>query len=150
MERQNELDLAGKVVVITGASRGMGRQAALNFARRGAHLVLAARTVDRNDARPGTIGDALAQVEAVGAKAVAVPTDLSKRGDLRRLVDVAVETFGGVDILINDAGTTPGATGGGGALWSKKFLDLDFEDWLYQFDVNVHAPFLLMQMIVPI
>jgi NAD(P)-dependent dehydrogenase (short-subunit alcohol dehydrogenase family) len=145
MKRQKELDLAGKVVIITGVSRGMGKLAALNFARRGANLVLAARTVERDASLAGgTIGDTLEEARALGAKAIAVATDLANRDALRNLVDAAVKEFGGVDILVNNAAATAGP------MWEKRFLDLSYEDWLYQFDVNVHAPFLLMQMVVPI
>ena len=142
--RQRELDLTGKVVVITGASRGVGKQAALDFARRGAHVVLAARTVDVDAALPGTIGETLAQIEAMGAQAIAVATDLAEEKDLKALIDAAVERFGGVDVLINNAAATTGD------IWGKPFLELTREEWLYQFAVNVHAPFTLTQLVVPI
>src|SRR5579871_1135115 len=103
MQKQRELDLAGKVVIITGASRGVGKQAALDFARRGAKVVLAARTVKADDKLPGTIGETLSQIEALGGQAIAVATDLAEEDDLKHLVDAAVERFGGVDILINNA-----------------------------------------------
>ena len=144
MERQRELALAGKVVIITGASRGVGKQAALDFARRGAQIVLAARTVEPDSALPGTIGETLAQIEALGGQAIAVATDLAKEEDLKRLVDAAVQRFGGVDILINNAAATTGD------IWSKPFLELTREEWLYQFAVNTHAPFTLTQLAVPI
>ena len=73
MQKQRELDLAGKVVIITGASRGVGKQAALDFARRGAHVVLAARTVEADSALPGTIGETLKQIEDLGAKPLLWP-----------------------------------------------------------------------------
>ena len=142
--RQRELDLTGKVVVITGASRGVGKQVALDFARRGAQVVLAARTVDVDAALPGTIGETLAQIEAVGAQAIAVATDLAEEKDLKALIDAAVERFGGVDVLINNAAATTGD------IWGKPFLELTREEWLYQFAVNVHAPFALTQLVVPI
>jgi len=144
MERQWEEDLAGKVAIITGASRGVGRDAALALARRGAKLVLAARTVDPDAALPGTIGEAVRECEEAGGEAIAVQADMAKEEDLKRLVDKAVERFGGVDILVNNAAATQGA------IWDKTFLDLTREEWLYQFDVNVHAPFTLMQLCVPI
>jgi NAD(P)-dependent dehydrogenase (short-subunit alcohol dehydrogenase family) len=144
MERQQELDLAGKVVIITGASRGVGKQAALDFARRGANVVLAARTVEPDTALPGTLGETAREIEAMGAGALAVQTDLASEADLKRLVQAAVDRFGGVDILINNAAATTGE------IWSKRFLELTREDWLYQFDVNVHAPFTLMQLVTPI
>ncbi|MBV1688353.1 SDR family NAD(P)-dependent oxidoreductase [Novosphingobium sp. G106] len=146
MERQRELDLTGKTVIITGASRGVGKQAAFDFARRGANVVLAARTVNPDDTLPGTLGETLQQLEALGtgAGAIAVPTDLSKEADLQALVDAAVERFGGVDILVNNAAATTGD------YWNIGSLELSREDWLYQFDVNTHAPFSLIQMCWPI
>jgi NAD(P)-dependent dehydrogenase (short-subunit alcohol dehydrogenase family) len=144
MQRQEELDLAGKVVIITGASRGIGRQAAQAFARRGAHLVLAARTVEPDGKLPGTLNETLTQIETTGASAITVPTDLASNADLTRLVDAAVERFGGVDVLINNAAATSGE------IWSKRFLELTRDDWLYQFAVNLHAPFTLMQLVTPI
>lgn len=144
MERQRELDLSGKVVIITGASRGVGKQAALDFAKRGAKVVLAARTVDADSALPGTIGETLRQIEDGGGEAIAVATDLAREKDLKRLVDAAVERFGGVDVLVNNAAATTGD------IWGKPFLELTREEWLYQFDVNVHAPFTLTQLVVPI
>jgi NAD(P)-dependent dehydrogenase (short-subunit alcohol dehydrogenase family) len=93
---------------------------------------------------PGTPGETLKQIEALGRRALAIPTDLSKEADLKRVVDLTVERFGGVDILVNNAAATTGTA------WSKQFLNLTREEWLYQFDVNVHAPFTLMQLVVPI
>jgi NAD(P)-dependent dehydrogenase (short-subunit alcohol dehydrogenase family) len=144
MDRQRELDLTGKVVIITGASRGMGKEAALMFARRGANVVLAARTVEPDENLPGTLGETLSQIEALGTGALAVQTDLASESDLKKLVAAAVARFGGVDVLINNAAATTGD------IWSKRFLELTREDWLYQFGVNVHAPFTLMQLTVPI
>jgi len=145
VERQRELELTGKVVIITGASRGIGKQAALEFARRGANLVLAARTSVEPDGKlPGTLSETLAQVERIGGSALAVRADLASEADLSRLVDAAVGRFGGVDVLVNNAAATAGG------FWSKRFLDLTREDWEYQFAVNVHAPFTLMQLVTPI
>lgn len=144
MERQRELSLEGKTVIITGASRGVGKQAAMDFARRGANVVIAARTVAVDEALPGTLGETLQQIEALGVGALAVPTDLAKEPDLQNLVDATVARFGGVDILVNNAAATTGD------YWNIGSLELSREDWLYQFDVNVHAPFSLIQMCWPI
>jgi NAD(P)-dependent dehydrogenase (short-subunit alcohol dehydrogenase family) len=144
MKRQKEMDLTGKIALITGASRGVGKQAALDFARRGANVVLAARTVKRDDALPGTLGETLGQINDMGRCALAVATDLANEKDLKALVAAAVDRFGGVDILINNAAATTGS------IWNTRFLDLSREEWLYQFAVNVHAPFTLTQLVVPI
>jgi NAD(P)-dependent dehydrogenase (short-subunit alcohol dehydrogenase family) len=138
------LDLTGKVVIITGASRGVGRQAALDFARRGAKVVLAARTAEHDSSQAGSLGEALESIEALGGEALLVQTDLAKRADLKKLVDAAVARFGGIDVLVNNAAVTTGSA------WSKKFLDLTYDEWTQQFDVNLHAPFLLMQLVAPI
>jgi NAD(P)-dependent dehydrogenase (short-subunit alcohol dehydrogenase family) len=143
VQRQQEGNLAGKVVIITGASRGIGKQAALDFARRGAQVVLAARTVTANNELPGSLDETLKQIETMNAQALAIPTDLASENDLNNLVDVAVDRFGGVDVLINNAAMTAGA------VWSKRFLELSRGEWLDQFAVNVHAPFTLMQRVVP-
>jgi NAD(P)-dependent dehydrogenase (short-subunit alcohol dehydrogenase family) len=144
VERQEELDLTGKVVIITGASRGIGKETALAFARRGAKLVLTARTAVPDSSMPGSLGETLAQIESIGGEAIVVPADLASEADLVRIVEATVERFGGVDVLINNAAATAGP------FWTGGFLDLKREDWLYQFDVNTHAPFTLMQLVTPI
>ena len=73
MQRQREGSLLGKVVMITGASRGVGKQAALDFAKRGAHVVLAARTAAPTSQLPGSLQETLAQIDSLGAEALAVP-----------------------------------------------------------------------------
>lgn len=143
-ERQREQDLSGKVAIVTGASRGIGKQAALALARRGANIAIAARTVNPHDVLAGTIGEAVAEIEALGAEAIAVATDLSDEEDLQRLVQSAVDRFGGVDILINNAAVTIGHN------WSVPIVDMPRADWLYHFAVNLHAPFTLVQSVVPI
>ena len=121
----------------------MGKEAALAFARRGAKVVLAARTVEPGDV-PGTIGETLAAIEAAGGEAIAVATDLALEADLEALVSAAVERFGGVDVLVNNAAATQGE------IWGKSFLELTRAEWEYQFAVNTHAPFTLTQLCVPI
>jgi NAD(P)-dependent dehydrogenase (short-subunit alcohol dehydrogenase family) len=143
VQRQQEGGLVGKVVIITGASRGIGKQAALDFARRGAHVVLAARTVTANNELPGSLNETLKQIEDMNAEALAIPTDLASEHDLNTLVDATVDHFGGVDVLINNAAMTDGV------IWSKRFLELSRQEWLDQFAVNLHAPFTLMQRVIP-
>jgi short-subunit dehydrogenase len=85
--------LKGKTAVVTGASSGIGRAAAVELARRGANLVLAARRTDRLD-------EVVRECEALGARAKAVAADVTSRDDCRRLIDAA----GDVDVLVNNAG----------------------------------------------
>jgi NAD(P)-dependent dehydrogenase (short-subunit alcohol dehydrogenase family) len=142
--RQAERDLTGKVAIVTGASRGIGKQAALALARRGVNLAIAARTVNPHDVLAGTIGETVAEIEAIGVEAIAVPTDLAKEDELQNLVQTAVDRFGGVDILLNNAAVTIGHN------WSVPIVEMPRADWLYHFAVNLHAPFTLVQSVIPI
>lgn len=144
MERQQELDLTGKVAIVTGSSRGIGRQVALDLARRGVKVVLTARTVDPDATVKGSLSATAREIEALGGETLMVQVDLANRDDLRRLVDETVDRFGGIDILVNVAAATVGP------VWSKRFLDISFDEWSHDFDVNVHAPFVLMQLVTPI
>ncbi|WP_062610365.1 SDR family oxidoreductase [Caballeronia calidae] len=93
-------NIEGKVVVITGASSGMGEAAARHLAELGASVVLAARRTDR-------IEKVAAEITSKGGKAVAVSTDVTSLEDTQKLVDTAVETFGRIDVLVNNAGLMP-------------------------------------------
>lgn len=143
-ERQEEQDILGKVAIITGASRGIGKQTALALARRGAKVVVTARTVNGGGELAGTIGETVAEAEALGSEALAVAADLSQPGDLERIVESAVDRFGGIDILINNAAVTIGHN------WDTSIEQMPRDDWLYHFAVNLHAPFTLIQLVVPI
>jgi NADP-dependent 3-hydroxy acid dehydrogenase YdfG len=113
-------NITGKVIVITGASSGMGAAAAAYLAARGASVVLGARRADRIDALAAEIGEA-------GGKALAVVTDVTKREDVRKLVDSAVDTFGRIDVIINNAGVMPLSP-----------LDrLKVDEWDQMIDVNI-------------
>jgi NAD(P)-dependent dehydrogenase (short-subunit alcohol dehydrogenase family) len=144
VERQKEADLSGKVAIVTGSSRGIGKRTALALARRGARLVVTARTAEASDSHlPGTIGQTVREIEALGSEAVAVAADLSSEDDLTGVVAAAFDRFGGVDILVNNAAVTVGYN------WSAPLLDMPRVDWLHHYAVNVHAPFTLMQLVVP-
>ncbi len=144
MERQKEVDLAGKVAIITGASRGIGKATALALASRGVDVVVTARTVDAQQSHlPGTIGQTVAEVETLGGQALAVAADLSREEDLRRIVASTLDRFGGVDLLVNNAAVTTGHH------WSSPLLEIPRDEWLYHYAVNVHAPFTLIQLVVP-
>jgi NAD(P)-dependent dehydrogenase (short-subunit alcohol dehydrogenase family) len=143
-DRQAERDISGKVALITGASRGIGKQTALALARRGAKIVVTARTTSTGGTLAGTIGDTVGEVEDLGAEALAVAADLSQQNDLERVVQAAVQRFGGIDILINNAAVTIGHH------WDTPVEQMPREDWLYHFAVNLHAPFTLTQLVIPI
>lgn len=112
--------IKGKVIVVTGASSGMGEAAARHLAAQGANVVLGARRAERIEATAAQITDA-------GGKAIAVPTDVTLRDDLVRLIGTAVETYGRIDVLINNAGVMP--------LSPVERLKLD--EWDQMIDVNL-------------
>ena len=122
--------LDGKVAIVTGAGRGIGAACALELARAGASVVLAARSADELEHVEGSI--------ASGARALAVRTDVSKTSDLEHLVDSAVKEFGGVDVLVNNAGLMPPA---------KQIYKVDLEEWERVMAVNVRAPWYLGNLV---
>src|SRR5881628_1119889 len=95
--------LAGKTLFITGASRGIGKAIGLRAARDGANIVIAAKTIEPHPKLPGTIYTAAAEMEAAGGKALACAVDIRFEDQVRAAVAKAVETFGGIDILVNNA-----------------------------------------------
>lgn len=96
-------DLAGKTLFISGASRGIGKAIALRAARDGANVVIAAKTTEPHPKLPGTIHSAAAEIEAAGGKALALAVDIRMEDQVYGAVARAVEHFGGIDILVNNA-----------------------------------------------
>jgi citronellol/citronellal dehydrogenase len=95
--------LHGKTLFVTGASRGIGKAIALRAARDGANIVVAAKTTVPHPTLPGTIYTAAEEIEAEGGRALAIAADVREEGEIERAVQQAVETFGGIDILVNNA-----------------------------------------------
>jgi NADP-dependent 3-hydroxy acid dehydrogenase YdfG len=113
-------NIAGKVVVITGASSGLGEATARHLSAEGAAVVLGARRAERIQA--------LAEgLTAAGGRALAVATDVTDRDQVRRLVDAAVETYGRIDVLINNAGLMP----------QSPLERLKVDEWDRMIDVNI-------------
>jgi citronellol/citronellal dehydrogenase len=132
-------DLSGKKIFITGGSRGIGLAIALRAARDGASIAIAAKTSDPNPKLPGTIHSAAEEIRAAGGTALPIQCDLRDEAQIAAAVTQAAETFGGIDILINNASAinlTPTE-----ATPAKRF-DL-------MFDVNVRGTFLTSQAAIP-
>ena len=137
------MNVAGKTAIVTGASRGIGKQIAIELGRRGANVVVAARTVVPHRRLAGTIGETVDAVQAVGGKALGVQTDLRDPVQVRALVDRTLEQFGSVSVLVNNAADTSRIA------MRRPFLDTNREDWLSQFETNLHGPFSLIQAVLP-
>jgi len=133
--------MSPKSIIITGASRGIGRQIALDLGRRGHRLALAARTIDPHDHRPGSLVETVREVEKLGGTAVAIAADLSRPEEAERLVATAADSLGGLDAVVNNAA----ATGSGG----RTLTEMSFDDWRIQFDTNVHGVFAMMRAATP-
>jgi len=97
-------DLKGKTIIITGASRGIGRAMAVKFARDGANLVVAAKTAQPHPKLKGTIYDAAEEIEAAGGRALPYPVDIRFEDQVDAMVQAAIGRFGGIDVLVNNAG----------------------------------------------
>src|SRR6185437_2926889 len=98
------MDLDGKVAIVTGASRGVGAATAQMLAARGCKVVCAARATDAAPVPiPGTIDETVRKITEAGGAAIAVPTNLAKDAEVEQMVVTAVERFGPVDVLVNNA-----------------------------------------------
>ncbi|MDJ1157790.1 NAD(P)-dependent oxidoreductase [Chelatococcus sp. SYSU_G07232] len=97
------MSLAGKTLFITGASRGIGLAIALRAARDGANVAIAAKTAEPHPKLPGTIFTAAAEIEAAGGRALPLVVDVREEEQVREAIDRTVETFGSLDIVVNNA-----------------------------------------------
>lgn len=132
--------LAGKVAVITGASRGIGDALARRYAMEGAKVVVSARTVAGGDHfLPGSINETVADIVAAGGEAIAVKADLADANDRQSLVDAATSAFGAIDILVNNAAIT----------YFIPVTDFPEKRFRLMMDVQVWAPFELAQLVLP-
>jgi NAD(P)-dependent dehydrogenase (short-subunit alcohol dehydrogenase family) len=125
--------LTGRVAIVTGASKGIGRVASVLFAQEGAKVVCAARSRDLVD-------ETVALITKAGGDACAVTADLAREDDVRALVQQATEAFGYVDCLVNNAGD-------GGP--TKPVQDYQMEDWLYTLNSCLTSTYLCSRFAVP-
>src|SRR5262249_6280437 len=96
--------LTGRVAIVTGASRGIGRAIALGLARAGCAVVIAAKSTESTEKLPGSIFTVAAEVEALGAKALPVRVDVRADDQIESMAATTLERFGRIDLLINNAG----------------------------------------------
>ena len=131
--------LKGKTLFITGASRGIGLAIALRAARDGDNVAIAAKSSVHTPRLPGTIHTAAAQVEAEGGRALALKCDIREEDEVKAAVAATVETFGGIDILVNNAS----------AIWLAGALDTPMKRFDLMQQVNARGTFLCAQACLP-
>src|ERR1700757_2345428 len=125
--------LDGKTAIITGASKGIGRALSLRFGREGARVVCAARSAD-------LVKETTVQVQQAGGQAIAVVCDAAVEEDVRRLMAAALQAFGKVDTLVNNAGD-------GGP--TKRVQEYSMDDWRYTIDSCLTSSYLCTRFVVP-
>lgn len=129
----------GKTVFITGGSRGIGRAIALRLAEDGANIIIAAKTAEPNPKLPGTIYSVAEEIKACGGQALALQVDVREEAQIADAVAQAVATFGGIDILINNAS----------AISLTPTLQTPMKRFDLMMDVNVRATFATSQACIP-
>ena len=130
---------SGKTVLITGASRGIGKAIGIKLASEGANIVIAAKTTEQHPKLEGTIYTAAEEIERAGGKALPLFLDVRDEEMAKSVVEKAVETFGGIDILVNNASAI--------SLTPTEFTDMKRYDLMH--GVNVRGTFLMSKTCLP-
>lgn len=134
------MKLADKVAIVTGSSRGVGRNVAIDLAREGCHIVVAARTEQETDPKlPGTIYATAEEIGSLGVRALPARTDVTDEESVRAMVRVALEEFGRIDILINNAGI----------MFPGRLWEIPLKRWDLVMRVNVRGAVLCCQAVLP-
>ncbi len=127
--------LDGKVAIITGGGRGLGRAMAVRFANCGADIVAASRTLDQ-------LNETKAMVEATGRKCLIVPTDVGRSSDVNAMVEATIKEFGRVDVMVNNAGIGEDSFG-------KTIDQISDDEWRRGIDVNLSSQFFCARAVIP-
>jgi citronellol/citronellal dehydrogenase len=133
------MSFQNRTVIISGASRGIGKAIALRLAKEGANIVIAAKSVEENPKLEGTIFSAAKEIEAAGGKALPIQCDIRFEDQIKIVVEKAVETFGSIDILINNASAI--------SLTSTEKTEAKRFDLMHS--INVRGTFLMTKACIP-
>jgi citronellol/citronellal dehydrogenase len=131
--------LQGRVAIVTGASRGIGRALALALARAGCHVVIAAKSTESTEKLPGSIHSVAAEAEALGAQALPVQVDVRDEAQIEVMAARVVKRFGRIDVLVNNAG----------AMYWRNVLDTPAKRFDLVMGVNARAAFLCSRVVLP-
>jgi NAD(P)-dependent dehydrogenase (short-subunit alcohol dehydrogenase family) len=132
--------LEGQTAIITGASRGVGEYMAIEFAREGCNIVVAARTEAAGQSRlEGTIGETAAELEKLGVRALPVRCDVTDEDSIDAMVRRAMDEFGRIDILVNNAGI----------MAPQKLIDMPLKRWDLMWRVNVRGAIACSKAVLP-
>jgi len=130
----------GKIAIVTGASRGIGKAIALGYAREGATVVVAARSETAPSERlPGSIHETVDEIQAAGCHALAVRCDVTDEISVNAMVEKALAEFGRVDVLVNNAAVD----------FPSKVADMPLKRWEVVFRVGLTGPFLCCRAVLP-
>lgn len=131
--------LDGKVVIVTGASRGIGKDTAALFAQEGARVICSARTLKEGEhPLEGSLETTVAEIRKAGGDATAVAADVSSEESCEHLVNEARKIYGPIDVLVNNAALT----------YFIELKDYQPKRWMRSFAVNVHGPFMLSRLVL--
>ena len=133
------MELSGKVAIVTGATRGIGRAIALGLAEAGCSVVVTGRTETPRRQLPGTIHSVAKEVEGLGQAALAVACDVRDEESVRAMTQASLDRFGQIDVLVNNAGIGSYAP----------FLETSLEAWERVMAANVRGTFLCCQAVLP-
>ncbi len=133
------MSFKNKTVIITGASRGIGKAIGLRLAKEGANIVIASKSVEENPKLGGTIYSAAEEMEAAGGRALAVQCDIRYEEQVQEVIDKAVSAFGGIDILVNNASAIN--------LSTTEHTEPKRFDLMY--DINVRGTFMVSRACIP-
>jgi len=133
------MKMEGKIAIVTGSSRGIGKAIAKAYAQEGATVVVAARTDQSEGRLPGTIGQTVDEIAATGGRAIAIRTDIGDEGSVEAMVKQTMDKFGRIDVLFNNAGI----------LFYSKILDTPLKRWDLVMKINVTGTFLCSKAVLP-
>jgi len=133
------MKLGGKVAIVTGASRGIGKAIAIGFAKEGADVVVAGRTESENEKLPGTIYKTVEEIKASGRRALPIRCDVTDEYHVNDMVQRAIEEFGKIDILVNNAGVA----------FYYPVIETPLKRWELVLRVNLTGAFLCSKAALP-